>query len=174
MAKLKTCKVCKIKFKPKHSTVQPVCSWQCAIVLAKQNKDKDNRKELKQLREGLKTNSDHRKELQVLVNRFIRLRDKDKPCISCLKPLKAKYDAGHYRSSGGNPEIRFEELNIHAQCVHCNQYLSGNLIDYRINLIQRIGLDKVEWLEGKHEPQHLSIEDIKEMKIKYKELIKKL
>ena len=169
--KLKKCIECKVKFKQYKSTVK-VCSWQCAMANAKKTRIKNDKKELKILRDSLKTNSDHRKELQILVNKFIRLRDKDKNCISCLKPLKSKYDAGHYRSVGSSPELRFEELNIHAQCVHCNQYLHGNLINYRVNLIKRIGLKKVKWLEKKHDSKNYSIPELKEMKLKYKNKIK--
>lgn len=171
---MKKCKSCGNKFEPKYSTAQPVCSFECALDYNKKEKVKEWKSKKKKIKESLKTLSDYKKELQVLVNRFIRLRDKYKQCISCSKPLKNKFDAGHYRSQGGNPEIRFNELNIHGQCVYCNQHLHGSLINYRINLIKRIGLDKVEWLEGKHEPSKLSIEEIKELKILYKQKIKEL
>jgi hypothetical protein len=69
--------------------------------------------------------SDHVKELQVIVNKYVRLRDKDKGCISCGTPLLGKYDAGHYYSAGGNPELRFNTDNIHGQCVYCNQHRHG-------------------------------------------------
>lgn len=168
------CKVCKNKFNAKFFNQKTCFNPSCILEFNKQVKTKQLKEKKKVIKESLKTNSEHRKELQVLVNRFVRLRDKDKPCISCLKQLKSKFDAGHYRSSGGNPELRFNELNIHAQCVYCNQHLHGNLIDYRINLIARIGLDKVEWLEGSHEPLKLSIEEIKKLKEKYKEKIRLL
>ena len=46
--------------------------------------------------------------------------------------------------------------------------------DYRINLIKKIGLDKVEWLEGQHEPKKYTCEDLKEIELKYKQKLKEL
>jgi len=175
--KLKECIICQVEFKQYKSTVK-VCSLKCALEhsknVSKEVKAKDwgNRKKIK--KEALKTKQDHVKELQVIFNKFIRLRDKNEPCISCGKKLGAKYDAGHYRSAGGNPELRFEENNVHAQCVYCNQHLHGNLINYRLGLIERYGLAVVDWLEIQHEPKHYSIEELKEMKEYYKQQIKKL
>jgi len=139
-----------------------------------QQKLKEINKDVRERKEKLKTTSDYLKEVEVFVNRFIRLRDKDKPCVSCQRPLKSKFDAGHYRSKGGNPEIRFNEDNIHGQCVYCNRHLHANLIDYRISLIKRIGLDRAEWLEGKHEPRKYTIPELIIMKEEYKEKIKRL
>ena len=115
-----------------------------------------------------------RKKTQALFNKFIRLRDRDLGCISCSKPFNAKYDAGHYRSVGANPELRYEELNNFGQCVHCNQHLSANLINYRIGLVQRIGQEKVDWLEGPHDPKHYTLGDLKTLQRWYQRKIKRL
>jgi len=175
--KLKKCIICLVEFKQFKST-EKVCSLKCAIEhaknVSKEVKAKEWNKTKKIKKESLKTKQDYIKELQVVFNRFIRLRDKDYPCISCGKKLGAKYDAGHYRSAGGNPELRFEENNVHAQCVYCNQHLHGNLINYRLGLIDRYGLAVVDWLEINHEPKHYSIEELKKLKEYYKEQIKKL
>lgn len=144
-----------------------------ALKKSKAKKVKEWNKEKKVRKEALKTLSEYKKELQVIFNKFIRLRDKGLNCISCNKPAK-KENAGHYRSVGGNPELRFEELNNNLQCEYCNTYLHGNLIDYRINLIKKIGIDKVEWLEGKHDPKHYTIEQIKGLKVMYRLKIKQL
>ena len=160
MAK-RTCKGCGDKFEQVR-TNQIVCSYECATVYTTKQKEKT------------KTYSDHIKELQVIVNKYIRLRDKDKPCISCLKPLLNKFDAGHYKSAGGNPELRFNEDNIHGQCVYCNRHLHGNLINYRTNLIKRISEEKVLLLENYNLPLKLSIPEIEEMKKIYKQKIKQL
>ena len=173
----RTCKQCKIKFEPTYSSVQPVCSPKCAYEYSKK-KDKKVRedswkKQKKAIKEKLKTNSDYVKELQTVVNRWVRLRDEGLDCISCGNPAK-KENAGHYRSAGGNPELRFEPLNVHLQCEHCNTYLHGNLINYRINLIKKIGIRKVEWLEGNHDPSKISILRLIELKVIYKDKIKDL
>jgi len=175
------CKHCKIKFEQKYSSLEKYCNDDIcqnlmikeAITKSKAKKVKEQRKEKKEALERLKTNSDYKKELQVIFNKWIRLRDKGLNCISCNKPAK-KENAGHYRSVGGNPELRFEPLNNNLQCEYCNTYLHGNLIDYRINLIKKIGIKKVEWLEGKHEAKHYSIDELKGLKVIYRLKIKQL
>jgi hypothetical protein len=135
---------------------------------------KQERKELREAKQRNKPRSQELKEAQVEFNKYIRLRDEHLPCISCGRFHSGQYHAGHYRSVGSAPELRFNELNIHKQCSACNNYLSGNIINYRRNLIAKIGMDKVDWLEGKHEPLHLTIPEIQAIKAKYKALCNEL
>lgn len=137
-------------------------------------KTKEFKKETRERKESLKSRGDWIKEAQAQFNRYVRARDYELPCISCQRYHEGQYHAGHYRSVGGNPELRFEELNNNKQCAPCNNHLSGNLVDYRINLIKKIGLDKVEWLEGPHEPKKYTIEEIKDIKAKYRKLANEL
>jgi len=113
------------------------------------------------------------KKLQVIFNRFIRLRDKADPCISCGKQ-RDDYHAGHYLSVGSHNELRFCEDNVHKQCAYCNFFLSGNLLNYRKGLINKIGLSKVDFLESKHEQNKYSIDDLKRLMIHYTNLIKSM
>jgi hypothetical protein len=123
---------------------------------------------------------------QKAFNAFIRARDDKLPCISCDKFILAdmpygKYDCGHYKTVGGFPELRFEELNASKQCKSCNGG-AGNFSkkdtsvsrEYRENLIKKIGLDKVEWLEGPHEPKKYTCAELKEIELKYKKKLKEL
>lgn len=71
-----------------------------------------------------------------LFNAFIRERDKDQPCISCGGAVQ---QAGHFYSAGHHNHLRFDEDNCHGQCVRCNYFLSGNLLNYRIGLEKKIG-----------------------------------
>ena len=81
--------------------------------------------------------------------------------------------AGHYRTVGAHPELRFEPDNVHKQCNrNCNKAKSGNLTEYRKNLVKKIGLKRVEYLEGPHKAKHYTIEDIKDIKKKYQQLNK--
>jgi hypothetical protein len=166
-SKPKTCKECKQKFIPLRP-LQTACSYQCAILLAKVKEKKKSEKETRAKKLDLRTKSEWMKIAQGVFNKYIRTRDERQPCISCGNPKPKKINAGHYRSVGGNPELRFNELNVHLQCEYCNTYLSGNLIEYRKGLIQRIGVEQVEWLEGKHEPMKYSVDEIKEIIEKYK------
>jgi hypothetical protein len=145
----------------------------------RKNKAKKHRQAKRDLR--LNDTSYRRKEAQKAFNAYIRERDKNEPCISCQKHREetktmtgSNFDAGHYRSTGSSPELRFNELNCHKQCVNCNRYLSGNVANYRINLVKKIGLDKVEWLEGNHEPKRYRAADYLDIEKKYKLKLKEL
>lgn len=176
MKKSKKCKVCQKEFTPFNS-LQKVCSSNCAIQLAKKQKkikdQKEWQKEKKERKEKLMSHSDWLQVLQVTFNAFIRERDKGLPCISC-GTLKGQFHAGHYRSVGAFPELRFNEDNVHIQCATCNNYLSGNLIEYRKGLIKKIGVDKVEALENFNQSNKMTIAEIKEKISLYKEKIKQL
>lgn len=99
-----------------------------------------------------KTVSELIKIAQRKFNKFIRDRDKENGCISC-NTGKAE-QAGHYLSQGHHNALRFDENNTNAQCCRCNLYLSGNLINYRIGLVKKIGVEKVEWLENYPKKAH--------------------
>jgi hypothetical protein len=99
-----------------------------------------------ELKKANKNASDYRNELQVIFNTWIRLRDSDEPCISCGVPLWGKFDAGHFHSVGDYPNLRYHVDNVFGQCVECNRHKRGNIHEYRINLIKRIGIERVEAL----------------------------
>lgn len=176
----KKCRVCPEKFTPRKA-LQIVCSPACALLHAqrqgeKQRKalDKIERKAIREVKERVKPRSAYMREAQAAFNAWVRERDAEQPCISCGRHHQGKYDAGHYRSVGSNPALRFEPLNCHKQCVPCNQHKSGNAIEYRIGLVARVGAETVAWLEGPHEPKRYSIDDLKAIKAKYKALTREL
>ena len=174
---MKKCKSCGEKFKPKYSTTQPVCSFECALKYNKKEKVKEWKSKKKKIKESLKTKQNYEKELEAIFNRFIRLRDKDEPCISCDKPAgQYKLTAGHFYPAGSYKNLRFNEDNVHGQCwFNCNKNRHGNLLEYRPRLIKKIGQDRMAELERlKNIPAHYSIEEIKELKILYKQKIKEL
>jgi len=75
---------------------------------------------------------------------------------------------------GAAPQLRFDERNVHKQCVPCNQHKSGNAIEYRIGLCRRIGQTVVELLETSNEIKRWTIEEAKEIKATYKAKLKEL
>lgn len=188
-AKPKKCRVatCRASFVPSRMG-QAVCSPACAMIDAPRHEPKARkaladieRREIKVRKEKLKTRADRLREAQAAVNEYVRLRDAHLPCISCDSSPNdndlmtgSRWDAGHYRSVGACPELRFEPLNIHRQCVKCNRNLSGNAVEYRIRLVQRIGAEKVAWLEGLHAPCKYTVEEIKAIKAKYRAMTKEL
>ena len=132
------------------------CSMACVVEHGKKGavaiSEKRKRETYTKLKESVKTVSEWRVEAQKAVNAYIRYRDRDLPCISCdaqgLHEGHGGYwDAGHYRSRGAARHLSFNQLNIQKQCHQCNRYLSGNVVEYRKRLIDRIGVDKVEALE---------------------------
>ena len=132
------------------------------------------RKETKAKLEAIKTRSQWMKEAQTAVNAWIRERDKDQPCISCGRHHQGQYHAGHYLSTGARPGLRFDPRNIWKQCQPCNTHLSGNLINYRINLIAKIGLEAVERLEGDHTTRKWSIDDLRAIRDTYRKDLRRL
>lgn len=135
---------------------------------------KAERKDYRERKEALKSRRDWLNEAQVAFNAFIRERDRFQPCISCGNAHASSWDAGHYRSVGAAPGLRFNEDNVHKQCVPCNQHKSGNAIEYRIGLKRRIGEAKVDSLECFNEVVKWTIEDAKRIKADYKAKLKQL
>lgn len=72
-------------------------------------------------------------------HKYIRLRDKGKPCISCGQPWHKDFQAGHLYKSELFSTIRFNELNINGQCRKCNLMREGNESEYMLRLPKRIG-----------------------------------
>ena len=106
-------------------------------------------------------------------HRYINLRDKGLACICCGRPLNRRTHAGHFLEAGNNPRIRYDEDNINSQLDYCNLYQGGDSDDYRGNLIKKIGLDKVERLEGlKGGTVKRTCEDYREIEQYYKDKIK--
>ena len=155
------------------------CSPECAAEYAKRERIKKEAKEIRARKLAIKPRSQWLKEAQNAFNSYIRSRDKGQPCICCGQPLGAEqvgggFDAGHYRSVGSAPHLRFDERNCHGQRKVCNRYGSGRAVDYRLGLISRIGLDQVEAIEADNEPRKYRIEDLKEIITTYKTKLKEL
>ena len=172
-ARQKKCKSCKVTFKPFLSTAS-VCSIECAVTMAKANTAKIVKKDIKARKQALKSLGTLHKEAQPEFNKYIRLRDKGQPCISCQRHHTGQNHAGHFLSIGSSPELRYVENNVHLQCSVCNNHLSGNQLLYRVNLINKIGIKAVEELEGPQEPRRYRRDDIIAIKAKYKALAKEL
>jgi DNA-binding protein H-NS len=155
-------------------TTQRVCSIPCAVKHAEASATKKMRQEIRQAKEALKTRQDWIREAQRWVNKYIRLRDKAEPCISCGRHHQGQYHAGHYRTTAAAPQLRFNEDNIAKQCQPCNVHHSGNLLEYRKRLIQKIGVERVEALENDSTIKRWTIEELQEIKKIYKQKCKEL
>lgn len=179
--KPKKCKnpACGISFPPQRLG-QAVCSPKCGLAIKDVNQAKARkslaqveRREIKVRKEKLKSRGEHMREAQQAFNEYIRTRDQAAGhlCISSGKPLDWSgnaVDAGHYRSVGSAPHLRFDERNCHAQSKQDNRFLSGNAVDYRIGLIARIGQEAVDALEADQRVRKYSVEQIKGIKTYYR------
>ena len=144
--KQKKCRYCKNLFTP-FNTLQPFCFKEECIKKHNQiTKEKKQKKAKKEFKENDK--STLLALAQKIVNKYVRLRDINKPCVSC-GTYQAKWDAGPFFSQGGNSSIRFNTLNNHKQCFRCNRMLSANLVPYKIEILKRIGQDNFNKLEEK-------------------------
>lgn len=139
-----------------------------------QQRSFDRLKTKKSKTTGIIRISNLKKEVQKVFNKFIRLRDKDDMCISCGKNC-GKWDAGHYLSQGSTGALRYNEYNCHKQGVGCNRFKHGNLLEYRIRLIGKIGSGPVEWLEDhRNDVKKWTREELNELREEYKNKIKEL
>lgn len=106
-------------------------------------------------------------------NRMIRERDSEDgyfTCISCgeVKPTSAM-NAGHYVPVKMSNFLRFNEMNVNGECAKCNGFDDLHLIGYRERLIEKIGLENVQWLETNKRTQvKYTQSDLRELYEKYK------
>lgn len=185
----RSCKVCGEKFTPQYDNIRWCCPEHGAIyaldlrakekvkaeakrIREKHQAEKEGRQRRQAKRESFKTKAQWDKEAQSAFNRYIRIRDEGKPCISCDAPLVGKsnfltgsaIDASHYRSRGAASHLKFNVFNVHSACTRCNRQLSGNAVEYRIRLIKRIGIEMVERLESDNEPRRFDIPYLQRIK----------
>lgn len=151
------------------------------MAYVEQEKSSKMRRERQEGLQRIKRKADWVADAQRAFNAWVRARDADKPCICCgrlatnVQGLHTHgWDCGHYRSVGSAPNLRFHEDNANRQLVLCNRYGSGRAVDYRIGLIARIGLQRVEALEADNTPKHYTIDELKAIKAHYTEKLKQL
>ena len=184
--KLKKCRVCRDLFLPMLPLAR-VCTPFCAMTYARSVNGKakkieavKERKADKTKLQGMKTRGQWVALAQTAFNAYIRARDAGKPCICCGRyrdsdnGIGGTWDAGHYRSRGSAPHLRFDERNVHAQLKQCNRYKSGNVVGYRAGLIQRIGVDALDALEADQAPRKHSIVELQAIKTDYTAKAKQL
>lgn len=171
------CSLCRKKVEAESAVIgslKAFCSMEHLIEFSrsaagKKIKQSAEKKVIKETKERLKTRSDRMRDAQAAFNRYIRARDRGKPCICCGRSqgdIKhgGAVDAGHYRSRGSAPGLKFNLFNCHSQLAYCNRYLSGNAVGYRAGLIERIGLERVERLERDNSPRRFDAEYLDRVK----------
>lgn len=182
----KRCRICGDEFQPVRQ-IQPTClNFDCQLAYAqkiagkrKEEREKEDRRAYRIRKEKTKTRRDYIKEAQIAFNAYIRARDKGKPCICCgnlllLDAVGGGFDCGHYRSVGSAPHLRFDERNAHGQRKQCNRYGAGRAVDYRLGLVERIGIESVMEIEADNEPRKWTVEDLKNIRDTYRKKAREL
>jgi hypothetical protein len=169
------CKNCKDKFEPIRFLHKYCLKDECVRAFVAEAKEKQWKQTKTRMKADLKTTSDWLKEAQVVFNKYINLRDKGRPCISCGKQIKGRVNASHFWNANNHHNVRFDEDNVHSSCINCNQFLSGNLLEYRTRLCSKIGQERFNKLEEKrHVTKKWSKDELELLIKKYKQKTKEL
>jgi hypothetical protein len=172
------------------------CSPECreAIAIAHHRKNQANREKAvrkaqraqkrqhaRQKREFYDKDIKTRREAAVRAfNAYIRLRDREMPCISCgAEAGTYKLTAGHFITAGSCTALRFDERNVFGQCWwNCNRNKSGNITGYRLGIRKRFGEEEgqklLDFLEGPQPTINITAEWYKEIEEKYRKKIKQI
>ena len=156
--KLKICKVCKCNFlAPSGLQRARVCGQVCAGKIGREQREKAEKarqvrekRETRAKLEKFKKPSQWEEECRKIVQEIARLRDRDDGCISChMGPnYGGQWHGSHFRPAGNNAAVQFHLWNIHKACAQCNLFKGGNIGEYRPRLVEKIGADRVAWLES--------------------------
>jgi hypothetical protein len=184
--KPKKCKHCGETFTPSRS-MQQACSIPCAVALVGKlnhkraaKSERQDKKAVREKLDAMKTKSDWIKECQTLVNRYVRLRDirKGLGCVSCGAPYRDGYggifDAGHLRSVGSAPQLRFLTTQISLQCCRCNRWGGGRVFEFRAEMVRRNGQEWMDRLEAMNGRADFTIDYLKRLKAVVKKKIKRI
>lgn len=164
-SKPRHCDVCKTLYTPARMG-QRVCSVPCATKSAKKARKEAveaarvERKQDRARLEKLKKISELETDCRKIVQEIARIRDREDGCISChLGPnYDGQWHGSHYRSHGGCSSLQFHLWNIHKSCAQCNKFKAGNIAEYRPRLVEKIGADRVDWLDNQPKSQKFSRE----------------
>jgi len=182
--KSKTCPICESDYLPWSSTQKTCNEIPCAMAFAKQQAAEKSAREIRKQKKLQRIEWNKRKSdlkplshwlnlTQRVFNDFIRLRDGD-VCISCGSTTATNYHAGHYRTTAAASQLRFNEDGCHSQCASCNTHHSGNIGPYRINLIAKIGPQRVEALENNNTPHRYNRDELERIRKRYRALIREM
>lgn len=88
----------------------------------------------------------------MVFNKWIRNRDSKDGYFTDISsgdylPI-SQMDAGHFYPVSTSSALRFNEDNVHGESISKNRFDPYHLKVYRENLIKKIGLERVEWLDA--------------------------
>jgi hypothetical protein len=123
-----------------------------------------------------------KKKADTAFSRYVRYRDGEvrqgvwqAPCITCgiWKPV-TQMQAGHFVSRTCNV-LRYEDMNVHAQCQGCNIWHSGEQYEYSRQIDDRYGKGTAQRLHSRrHESKKWKAEELEQIIEDAKDYIKEL
>lgn len=181
------CRNCKAEY-TRQQAMQTWCSYECAMAIVEARQLKAWNAETRKRKKALldKDRSHWIAKAQTAFNAWVRARDAGLPCISCGEvspPITrgGQWDAGHFKSRGAYPELRFTEDNCHKQCKVCNggsntPGTKGRTVAscYEEELVRRIGQDRVDALKGKTVTAKWTIDELKAIHADYTARLRQL
>lgn len=199
----RNCKICKKRFKPstlydwwcseehKEELITKLATEARQKRIQQQERQRkqttqQERRSLKVRKVNLQPDSYFKKQAQQAFNLFIRLRDHDQSCISCGETNPpdlhgGQWDCGHFKSVGAHPELRYEEKNAYRQCKSCNAGSAKHSAkaatvakQYEANLIERVGQESVDWLNGPHAVKNYRRDDFIRIRDEYRRKAREL
>lgn len=102
-----------------------------------------------------------KKEADKWFSKYVRYRDAEKrpdgwyaQCITCplIKPI-SQMQAGHFVTRRVT-SLRYDELNVNAQCLGCNMFKAGEQYAYSINLDLKYGDGTAKALHDRRNETH--------------------
>jgi hypothetical protein len=168
------CKNCKQPFEQVRFLQKYCLQEECVKIWVDEIKNAAWKKKKQQWKVDNQKLSDLIQAAQIVFNQYIRLRDAGSVCISCQKPAK-KENAGHYWNTAYHQAVRFDEDNVHLQCEHCNNSKHGDLANYQVHLIAKIGQERFDLLKARaKETRKFTRDEVQEIIKHYKAEIKKI
>jgi hypothetical protein len=171
----KRCRHCKAQFAPARP-LQVACGLECAKAVGAKVAAKNAARQAKleraqdrARRERMKPLRKIEAEVQVVFNKFIRTRDRDKGCFVCGKPfpvgqLGGDFDAGHVRSRGAAKHLRFTADNCHGECKECNSSWGAKPHEIEAGAVARIGRQRYDELMADNVPHKFTREELAQIK----------
>jgi hypothetical protein len=174
IVRTRKCAICREPFTPARPMAK-ACSPKCAEAFGVAAGLKAERKADKARKDAIEPLEYWLKRAEKACNSYIRKRDEGQGCISCGRHNAEVWNAGHFIAVGANRTLRFHEDNIHLQCARpCNKDKGGNIHEYRKGLLLKIGVERLAWLDGWHEPVKMTREKAQGIEAHYKQKLQQL
>lgn len=176
------CAHCRAKLTPERPS--QIVHAECAEPYAIAKREKEERAQAKAVRmaarvekaetrrrkEATKPRAKWLSECQDIVNRYVRVLalSRGQGCFTCGAMPEQKfggtYDAGHFRSVGSAPQLRYWIPQIKIQCIPCNRHKGGMAISFRRALVEAHGNEWVERLESMNHYEKFDVDYLKRFK----------